>query len=153
MLAWEVGFGGFVLVHWLREMLGRPKRLPDLRWVFLGFGVMMHVGIQTFLYVAWFTPLTIAAYSSFLRPEEVRGLANRLRRLRRRGAAKGAAKEHAKEPAPTDDAGSDSDSDSGSGAAGSDELDLVDEPAGALGAAVAARRRTEPVARSCRRSC
>lgn len=104
VLAWEVGFGGFVLVHWLREMLGRPRRIPDLRWVFLGFGVMMHVGIQTFLYVAWFTPLTIAAYSSFLRPEEVRGLADRLRRRGRR--------QDAPAPAPTDVAGSGSDRDS-----------------------------------------
>lgn len=132
VLAWEVGFGGFVLVHWLREMLGRPRRIPDLRWVFLGFGVMMHVGIQSFLYVAWFTPLTIAAYSSFLRPEEVQGIAKRLRRLRR--------PRNVEEPAPKDDAGSDreADSDSDSGAAGSDELDLVDEPSGALRAAVAA---------------
>ena len=69
VLVWEVGFGGFVLVHWLRE---RWRRIPDLRWLFLGFGVAMHLGIQSMLYVAWFTPLTLASYLAFLGPEEAR---------------------------------------------------------------------------------
>ncbi|MCA9712718.1 MAG: HTTM domain-containing protein, partial [Myxococcales bacterium] len=51
VLVWEVGFGGFVVLHWLREMLGRPRRFPDLRKPFLGFGVLMHLGIQAMLYV------------------------------------------------------------------------------------------------------
>lgn len=72
VLVWEVGFGGFVALHWLREGLGRPRRFPDLRKPFLGFGVLMHVGIQVMLYVEWFTPLMIAAYTAFLTPDEVR---------------------------------------------------------------------------------
>lgn len=86
VLVWEVGFGGFLLLHWLREMLGRPRRFPDLRKPFLGFGVLMHLGIQAMLYVAWFTPLMIAAYAAFLTPEEVTRL---LARLRRRGRPRG----------------------------------------------------------------
>lgn len=80
VLVWEVGFAGFVATHWLRE---RWRRIPDLRWLFLGFGVAMHVGIQAMMYVEWFTPLTLASYLAFLRPEEARRLVARL--LRRRG--------------------------------------------------------------------
>lgn len=74
VLLWEVGFGGFVLLHWLREALGRPRRFPDLRKLFLTFGVLMHIGIQALLYVAWFTPLMLAGYTVFLHSEEVRRL-------------------------------------------------------------------------------
>lgn len=99
VLVWEVGFGGFVLLHWLRELLGRPRRFPDLRKPFLGFGVLMHVGIQALLYVAWFTPLMIASYSAFLTSEEVKGIGTRLRRWRRRSEAVAAAEaEPADEP-------------------------------------------------------
>lgn len=92
VLLWEVGFGGFVVLHWLREMLGRPRRFPDLRKPFLGFGVAMHVGIQALLYVAWFTPLMLASYTAFARPEEVRAAGAWLRRRRGRSRAE--------EPAP-----------------------------------------------------
>lgn len=74
VLAWEVGFGGFVVVHWAREACGRPRRWPDLRWLFVGFGLAMHIGIQSMLYVAWFTPLMVASYTSFLHPHEARSL-------------------------------------------------------------------------------
>ncbi|MBL9104283.1 MAG: HTTM domain-containing protein [Myxococcales bacterium] len=79
VLIWEVAFGGFVLVLWLREMTGR-RMFPDLRRWFLGFGVLMHLGIQAMLYVAWFTPLALASYAAFLRPAEARRLIDRLRR-------------------------------------------------------------------------
>ena len=79
VLVWEVGFSGFVISHWLRE---RWRRVPDLRWLFLGFGVAMHVGIQVMMYVEWFTPLTLASYLAFLRPAEAARLLQRL--LRRR---------------------------------------------------------------------
>ncbi len=87
VLVWEIGFAPFVALHWLRGLLGRPRRFPDLRWLFLGFGVLMHVGIQIMLYVCWFSPLSIAAYSAFLRPDEVRRLGGRLRRRFRRAPA------------------------------------------------------------------
>lgn len=74
VLVWEVAFGGFVLVHWLRE---RWRRLPDLRRFFLGFGAAMHLGIQAMLYVVWFTPLVLASYTAFLAPEEARRLISR----------------------------------------------------------------------------
>ena len=80
VLVWEVGFGGFVMVHWIREVLGRPRRLPDLRKPFLGFGIAMHAGIQAMLYVAWFSPLAVGAYTAFLCPEEAKRLLKRLRR-------------------------------------------------------------------------
>lgn len=80
VLVWEIGFGGFVVSHWLRESFQRPRRWPDLRWGFLGFGLAMHIGIQVMLYVVWFTPLMIASYAAFLRPEEARGILRRLRR-------------------------------------------------------------------------
>jgi hypothetical protein len=85
VLVWEVGFGGFVVLHWLRELLGRPRRFPDLRKPFIAFGVLMHVGIQSLLYVAWFTPLMIASYAAFLTPEEVRRMGAWLRRRGGRG--------------------------------------------------------------------
>jgi hypothetical protein len=62
--------------------------MPDLRIVVLGFGVLMHVGIQTMMYVAWFSPLVIAVYLAFLRPDEARRLVdwiNQRRRSRPRG--------------------------------------------------------------------
>ncbi|MCX4242425.1 HTTM domain-containing protein [Paraliomyxa miuraensis] len=80
VLVYEVGFGGFVLLHWLRELLGRPRRFPDLRKPFLGFGVLMHLGIQALLYVAWFTPMMLAAYTVFLSPDEVKTIGAWLRR-------------------------------------------------------------------------
>jgi hypothetical protein len=81
VLVWEVGFAGFVAVHWLRETTGR-RWFPDLRWVFLGFGVLMHLSIWTMMYVVWFTPLVIAAYLAFLRPAEVERLLPRWARRR-----------------------------------------------------------------------
>jgi len=82
VLVWEFGFGGFVILQWLRDVAGRPRRWPDLRWAFLGFGVMMHVGIQVLLYVAWFTPLMVASYASFLRPHEAQWMLGKFRRAR-----------------------------------------------------------------------
>jgi Vitamin K-dependent gamma-carboxylase len=87
VLVWEVGFGGFLVLHWLRELLGRPRRFPDLRKPFLGFGVLMHIGIQSMLYVAWFTPLMIAGYTAFLTPPEVQRMGAWLRRRRARAPA------------------------------------------------------------------
>ncbi len=81
VLLWEVAFGGFTLVLWLREVTGR-RVFPDLRRAFLGFGVLMHLGIQAMLYVAWFTPLTLAAYVAFLRPAEANRLIDRVMRRR-----------------------------------------------------------------------
>jgi hypothetical protein len=89
VLVWEVGFSGFLVLHWLRELLGRPRRFPDLRKPFLAFGVLMHVGIQSMLYVAWFTPLMIAAYAAFLTPDEVRRMGAWLRRRWGRGRGRG----------------------------------------------------------------
>jgi hypothetical protein len=40
----------------------------------------MHVGIQAMLYVAWFSPLGIASYAAFLRPEEARWVVDWVRR-------------------------------------------------------------------------
>lgn len=81
VLLWEVAFGLFVLVLWLREMTGR-RVFPDMRKGFLGFGVLMHLGIQAMLYVAWFTPLTLAAYTAFLRPDEAKRWVVRRREAR-----------------------------------------------------------------------
>jgi hypothetical protein len=86
VLVWEIGFAPFVGLHWLRGLLGRPRRFPDLRWVFLPFGVLMHIGIQVMLYVCWFSPLSIAAYSAFLRPDEVRRIGAFVRRRVSRGS-------------------------------------------------------------------
>ncbi len=83
VLVWEVGFGGFVLLHWLREATGW-RRLPDLRRPFLGFGAAMHLGIQSMLFVVWFTPLMLGSYFAFLRPDEAkRAVAWVLRRIGR----------------------------------------------------------------------
>ena len=75
VLVWEVAFGGFVVSTWLRE---RWRRIPDLRWLFLGFGALTHIGIQVMMYVEWFTPLTLASYLAFVRPDEARRLAERV---------------------------------------------------------------------------
>ncbi len=81
-LLWEVAFAGFVLVHWGREIAAelapeaRWRRfIPDLRWVFLGFGVAMHVTIQLMLYVVHFSALMLATYLAFLSTDEMRALA------------------------------------------------------------------------------
>lgn len=93
VLWWEILFGAFVLLHALRELVGRPRWLPDLRWPMLGFGVAMHVGIQLALYVVWFSPLVVSGYLAFLRPDEARATVAwlRARRGRRRTAAAAAA--------------------------------------------------------------
>jgi hypothetical protein len=80
VLAWEVSFGGFVALHWARGLLGRPRWFPDLRKLYLPFGIAMHLGIQAMLYVAWFSPLGIASYAAFLRPEEARWVVDWVRR-------------------------------------------------------------------------
>ena len=80
VLWWEILFAGFVLLHALRALLGRPRWFLDLRWPVLGFGVMMHVGIQIALYVAWFSPLVLASYFAFLTPDEARWLVAWIRR-------------------------------------------------------------------------
>jgi hypothetical protein len=90
VLVWEVGFGGFVALHWVRESLGaRGRRIPDLRKIFLGFGVLMHGGIQVLLYVVFFSVLCVASYAAFLSPAEARHLVERVTRpfTRRAGAA------------------------------------------------------------------
>ena len=88
VLLWETAFGGFVAYNWMRELLGRrlpawgERRrsgrpgwwIPDLRWLFLGFGAAMHTGIQLGVYVVFFSPLLIGSYLSFLSSEELRAL-------------------------------------------------------------------------------
>ncbi len=69
---WETLFAAFVALHAVRSLLGRPRWFPDLRWPVLGFGVLMHLGIQGALYVAWFSPLVLSVYFAFLTPDEAR---------------------------------------------------------------------------------
>lgn len=75
VLVWEVSFGLFVLLHWWRSSGLGPsrvaRRIPDLRVLYLGFGVMMHLGIAALLYVVWFTPLCLAAYVAFVEPADL----------------------------------------------------------------------------------
>lgn len=114
VLVWEVAFGGFVAYHWLRDLAGgrflrvldrrrdevgsqgsgaraRGWPIPDLRWLFLGFGALMHLGIQLGVYVVLFSPLMVGSYVCFLTSSELRrmsrALARPLRRLRRRPAS------------------------------------------------------------------
>ena len=105
VLVWEVSFGGFFVYNWLRDAAGRrfpaigQRRregrpgwpIPDLRWLFLGFGAAMHIGIQIGVYVVFFSPLVIACYLSFLSTQDMRALIawpGQLRaRLRERRAA------------------------------------------------------------------
>lgn len=97
VLIWEVSFGGFLIYDWGREVMGRRLSafgrrwvIPDLRWLFLGFGVAMHVGIQIGVYVVFFSPLIISSYVCFLSSEDLRGMLGWLRgRLRRRGGTAG----------------------------------------------------------------
>jgi hypothetical protein len=84
---WEIAFAMFTAVLWLREMTGR-RVFPTLRRWFLGFGVLMHLGILVTMYVAWFTPLALASYTAFLRPDEARRFLDRV--ARRRPAEQGA---------------------------------------------------------------
>lgn len=72
VLVFEIGFAAFLALHALRELLGRPRRFPDLRPIVLGFGVLMHLGIQSAMYVAWFSPLVIASYLAFSTPDEAK---------------------------------------------------------------------------------
>lgn len=96
VLVWEVAFGGFVAFHWLRDLAGgrflrfldrrkpdaslasgvrlRGWPIPDLRWLFLGFGVLVHIGIQLGVYVVLFSPLMVGTYACFLTSAELRRL-------------------------------------------------------------------------------
>ena len=58
-----------VVLDWFKRATGW-RWIPSARWLFLGFGVLMHAGIQLLLYVAWFSPLTVATYLAFLHPSE-----------------------------------------------------------------------------------
>ncbi len=88
VLVFEVAFGPFVCLHWVRGFMGRPRRFPDLRWLFLPFGVGMHLGIQALLYVVFFSPAMIACYAAFLRPDELVSMqAFLIRVMRRRSPA------------------------------------------------------------------
>lgn len=96
VLIWEVSFAGFLGYDWLREIAGRrlpgsrarqragrPGRpIPDLRWLFLGFGVAMHIGIQLGVYVVFFSPLLIGSYLAFLTSDDIRKLLAGGRRLK-----------------------------------------------------------------------
>lgn len=86
VLVWEVSFGGFVVYDWVREAAGRRvpavgKRrregragwvIPDLRWLFLGFGAAMHIGIQLGVYVVFFSPLVVGSYLAFFTSGDLR---------------------------------------------------------------------------------
>lgn len=87
VLIWELAFGGFVAYQWLRDAIGRRLlrwRIPDLRWLFLGFGAAMHIGIQLSVYVVFFSPLLIGGYLSFFESDELRRAAARVRGFGRR---------------------------------------------------------------------
>ena len=98
VLIWETSFGGFLAYHWARDTVGRRLpawgararrqqpgwRIPDLRWLFLGFGLAMHVGIQIGVYVVFFSPLIVGAYLSFFDSDELRRAGARLRRIGKR---------------------------------------------------------------------
>jgi hypothetical protein len=92
ILVWEVAFGGFVAAHALREATAW-RRLPDLRWLFLGFGALMHTGIALGTYVMYFSALALAAYAVFLTPEEARSLLARATSLRAVRGARGRAEQ------------------------------------------------------------
>jgi len=96
VVAWEVGFLAFFAAHTVRDALisglspRRPAWLawvPDLRWVFLGFGLLMHLGIQLALYVVHFSWLMIFAYLAFASPDEVRWMLDKVTRGRWSAAA------------------------------------------------------------------
>lgn len=86
VVLWEVAFPLFVVLVWARTICGPRRWLPDLRALFLGFGICMHVGIQLAVYVVFFSVLMLAAYACFLTPGEARAVATRLRSVWRRGA-------------------------------------------------------------------
>ena len=100
VLYWEISFAGFLAYHWLYEMVGRRLpawgtraregrpgwALPDARWLFLSFGVVMHIGIQLSVYVMFFMPLVFGSYLAFFTSEDLRAIGARLRRLGRRRA-------------------------------------------------------------------
>jgi hypothetical protein len=89
VLLFELGFVGFVALHGLRRWAIErrwARHVPDLRPLVLGFGVAMHLGIQALMFVAWFTPLVLAAYLAFVAPSEARTWLARLQRRAREPA-------------------------------------------------------------------
>lgn len=86
-LWWEVSFGVFVVHNWVREVIGTRRWWPDLRWVFLGWGVVVHGGVQLFLYTVVFSPLILSAYLCFFTWDDIERLRAWWRR-RRRGRRK-----------------------------------------------------------------
>jgi hypothetical protein len=95
VLIWEVSFGGFVAYNFVRDAVGRRlpafgKRrregrpgwpIPDLRWIFLGFGAAMHAGIQLGVYVVFFSPLIVGSYLCFFSSEDLRRMLAAFARL------------------------------------------------------------------------
>jgi hypothetical protein len=77
-LYWEIAFPLFLVSNWISEVRGRHKWPRDLRWLFLGLGLVVHGGIQVFLYTVAFSALALSTYFSFLRPEEARALIDRV---------------------------------------------------------------------------
>lgn len=73
---WELSFGLFVFANWIREARGAGKWPRDLRFIFLGIGVLVHGGVQVLLYTIAFSPAVLAIYFSFLQPDEARRLIN-----------------------------------------------------------------------------
>ena len=85
VLVWEIAFAGFVVVWWVRRWRGPGRWRPDLRWLFLGAGLSMHLGIQVLVYVVTFSALMVASYACFLEPHEARALVARVRGVLARG--------------------------------------------------------------------
>ena len=82
-LWWEITF--FVLGIWYmarQGWLGRRQtdlsQRFDLRWVYLGIGLIMHSLVSLTLNVGPFTGITFAYYLAFFAPEEVSGFARRV---------------------------------------------------------------------------
>ncbi len=85
---WEIGFGAFVLQNWIREVIGTRRWMSDLRWVFLGWGLVVHGGVALLLYTVLFSPLVLAAYLCFFTWPDLEGIYAWIRRRRaRRGGA------------------------------------------------------------------
>lgn len=79
VLVWEISFALFVVQNWLREMFGRRRGIWELRYLWLGVGLTMHLGIALLLYTVLFSYTICAAYLCFLKPDEAQGVVDRIK--------------------------------------------------------------------------
>lgn len=81
---WEIGFPLILVVYWFRATADRPGRLRywcnlwDLRLLFAGVGLSMHLLILILMVVGPFSTIAMSYYWNLFHPDEVRAVFRKL---------------------------------------------------------------------------